>query len=54
MDTTTTKDNMAEDSNGGARRDGALVERVTGHSEDRTLWRSIVVALCPTGNEEDQ
>ena len=21
---------------------------------DRTLWRNIVVALCPTGDEEDK
>ncbi|KAK2183574.1 hypothetical protein NP493_304g02025 [Ridgeia piscesae] len=23
-------------------------------AKDRTLWRSIVVALCPTGDEEDK
>ena len=23
-------------------------------AKDRTLWRRIVVALCPTGNEEDK
>ncbi|KAK2189637.1 hypothetical protein NP493_101g09049 [Ridgeia piscesae] len=23
-------------------------------AKDRTLWRSIVVALCPTGGEEDK
>ena len=22
-------------------------------AKDRTLWRNIVVALCPTGDEED-
>ena len=22
--------------------------------KDRTLWRNIVVALCPTGDEEDK
>ena len=23
-------------------------------AKDRTLWRSIVVTLCPTGDEEDK
>ena len=23
-------------------------------AKDRTLWRNKVVALCPTGNEEDK
>jgi hypothetical protein len=23
-------------------------------AKDKTLWRSIVVALCPTGDEEDK
>ena len=23
-------------------------------AKDRTLWRNIVVALCPTGDEEDK
>ena len=22
--------------------------------KDRTLWRNVVVALCPTGDEEDK
>ena len=22
-------------------------------AKDRTLWRKVAVALCPTGNEED-
>ena len=41
---------MAEDSKGEARRDGILVGR--GAKEDRTVWMSIVVAVCPTGDEE--
>ena len=23
-------------------------------AKDRTLWRNVVVALCPTGDEEDK
>ena len=34
-DARTTKDNMAEDSNGGARRDGALKGRGAGHSYEQ-------------------
>ena len=49
-----TKDNMAKDSNGGIRRDEALVGRGSGRSKDRTLWRNVAVALRPTGDEEDK
>ena len=45
---------MAEDSSGGARRDGALVGRGAAAVKGMTMWRSNVVALCPTGDEEDK
>ena len=48
-----TKDNRAIDSNGGATRDGALVGRGSGRSKGQDLLRNIVVvALCPTGDED--
>ena len=25
-----------------------------GAAKDRTLWRNVAVALCPTGDEEDK
>ena len=50
----TMKDKMAEDSNGGTTRDGALMGEAQASVKDRTLWRNIVVALCPTGDEEDK
>ena len=50
----TTKDNMAKDSNGRAPRYGALVGRGSGR-RDRNLWRNNeIVALRPTGDEEDK
>ena len=51
-----TKDNTAEDGNDGANRDGALMGQCAARSkgQDRTLWSSIVVALRPTGDEEDK
>ena len=49
-----TKDNMVKDRNGRATRDGALVGEAQAAAKDRTLWRNIVVALCPTGDKEDK
>ena len=50
-ETRTAKDDMVTISNGRAERDGAVLGN---SAKERTLWRSIVVALCPTGDEEDK
>ena len=51
-----TKDKTAEDGNDGAKRDGTLMGRGGAQhaAKDRTLWRIIVVALCPTGDEDNK
>ena len=43
-------------SDGRAERDGAGLSRgeAQASAKDRTLWRKIVVALCPTGDEEEK
>jgi len=46
-----TKGDMEEDSNGGARRDGAHVGQAA--AKDRALRRNIVVAFCVNGDEKD-
>ena len=43
------KDDIATDSNGRAERERAVMGW-----GDRILWQNIVVALCPTGDEEDK
>ena len=52
----TTKDNMAKDSNGRATRYaydmGLSWGEAQAAAKDRTLWRNIVVALCPSGYED--
>ena len=47
----TTKDNMAKDSNGGARRDGALVGRGSDRSKGQDTVEEHCCTLCPTGDE---
>ena len=61
MDTTwkkeakTAKDAVATNSDGRAERDGAISwGEAQASAKDRTLWRKIVVALCPTGDEEEK
>ena len=60
MDTTwkkvarTAKDNMATDSNGRAEREGAVMGEAQASAKDSTLRQNIVVALCPTGDEENK
>ena len=49
-----TKDNMAKDSNDRATRYGLSWGEAQAAAKDRTLWRNNVVALCPTGDEEDK
>ena len=50
----TAKDDMATDSDDRAERDGAVVGEAQASAKDMTLWRNIVVALCPTGDEENK
>jgi len=33
---------------------GPLWGDVQATANDRTLWRNIVIALCPTGDEDDK
>ena len=60
MDTTrkkearTTKDNMAKDNNGELQDMGLSWGEAQAAAKDRTLWRNVVVALRPTGDEEDK
>ena len=47
--------NMAKDNNGRATRYGAHGGQAQAAAKDMTLWRNIVVvALCPTGDEENK
>ena len=48
------KDDMATDSNGRAKEMGLSWDEAQTSAKDRTLWRKIVVALCPTGDEKDK
>ena len=47
----TANDDVATNGDGRAERDGAVVPQAS--AKDRTLWWKIVVALRPTGDEED-
>ena len=61
MDTTwkkearTAKNDVATNSDGMAdlKEMGLSWAEAQASAKDRTLWRKIVVALCPTGDEED-
>ena len=51
----TAKDDIATDSNGRAEKQKGLSSgEAQASAKDRTLWKNIVVALCPTGDEEDK
>ena len=59
MDTTrkkearTAKDDVAKTVMAELREMGLSWGKAQASAKDRTLWRKIVVALCPTGDEED-
>ena len=52
----TTTDKMVDDSNSGARRNGAVMGEVqaTANKKDRPCGGGFVVALCPTGDEQNK
>ena len=50
----TAKDDVATDSNVELREMGLSWGEAQASAKDRTWWRNITVALCPTGDEEDK
>ena len=50
----TAKDDMATEVMDELKETGLSWGEAQASAKDRTLWRNIVVALCPTGDEEDK